>query len=419
MNLPHILLVAVVFPTMLIVLVGAHEMGHYLFARLFGMATEEFAIGMFGKPLVVLGKRRYTIPLRPGDDPGNRGEPNPLEGGATAEPTEVVETPNGRLLRETTVFTIRPWPVGGFVRIKGMIPQEDGGETRVPGGFFSKAPWKRWVVLAAGPAFSMIAGVLLLIPVLTIQGVQKPTGRPVVADLIVGDPADKGGLKPKDRIVSVDGTTTSTWFDVLSNVRDKGEKPIALVIERDGKRLEKTVVGRLDESPTDVADAKGEPTGERRVQTKLGMSAEWKQASIPFGEAVGVAVKMPYRSAMDLIGKLSHPAELKKSVGGPGTMIMATSASVDQGFGSIMTLAALLSISLGIFNLLPFPPLDGGQMWIAFVEMLRGGRRLSMRTQVRVINVGFAFVLMLICTVLVIDVQRWVFPESAADVKGR
>lgn len=419
MNLPHILLVAVVFPTMLIVLVGAHEMGHYLFARLFGMATEEFAIGMFGKPLVVLGKRRYTIPLRPGDDPGNRGEPNPLEGGATAEPTEVVETPNGRLLRETTVFTIRPWPVGGFVRIKGMIPQEDGGETRVPGGFFSKAPWKRWVVLAAGPAFSMIAGVLLLIPVLTIQGVQKPTGRPVVADLIVGDPADKGGLKPKDRIVSVDGTTTSTWFDVLSNVRDKGEKPIALVIERDGKRLEKTVVGRLDESPTDVADAKGEPTGERRVQTKLGMSAEWKQASIPFGEAVGVAVKMPYRSAMDLIGKLSHPAELKKSVGGPGTMIMATSASVDQGFGSIMTLAALLSISLGIFNLLPFPPLDGGQMWIAFVEMLRGGRRLSMRTQVRVINVGFAFVLMLICTVLAIDVQRWVFPESAADVKGR
>ena len=99
-------------------------------------------------------------------------------------------------------------------------------------------------------------------------------------------------------------------------------------------------------------------------------------------------------------------------VGGPGTMVKQTSMSIDEGFWPMIGFAGGISISLGIFNLLPFPPLDGGQMWIAFVEMLRGGRRLSMRTQMRVINLGFAMVLMLIGTVLVSDVKRWVFPEA-------
>jgi len=80
---------------------------------------------------------------------------------------------------------------------------------------------------------------------------------------------------------------------------------------------------------------------------------------------------------------------------------------VNLGFAKDVSLAALLSISVGIFNLLPIYPLDGGQMVVAFVEMLRGGKRLSMRLQELIGTVGFAMVLLLFVSVLIVDVKRW------------
>jgi regulator of sigma E protease len=418
-NLPHNLLVVAVFLTMLMVLVGAHELGHYLFARLFGMATEEFAIGMFGKPLVVLGKRKYLIPLKDGDDPSFRGEANPLEGGAMTEPTHVVDTPNGPALQETTVFTIRPWPLGGFVRIKGMIPQEDGGETRVPGGFFSKEPWKRWVVLAAGPAFSVLAGVLLLVPMLMFEGEPKLSKEPVLGVLGDKGAAKLAGFKEGDRILSVDGKPIARFYDFVVAVRDKGTNPIHIVVDRDGKKIEKTLVGKVDTEPTVVLDSELEETGETRIQTKLSAAPKTDMHKLAFGSAVARAVKIPGEAVAGLAKRIMHPAELKKTVGGPGTMVKQTSIFVDAGFWPMIGFAGTISISLGIFNLLPFPPLDGGQMWIALVEMLRGGRRLSLKTQMRVINVGFAMVMLLVATVLVIDVQRWTGYDSAPGFEKR
>src|SRR5207302_10904574 len=115
---------------------AAHEYGHYLFARIFGMGVEEFAIGM-GKKLLVWRRKTYPV-----------GNVEPSGEEAITQPPQATET---------TEFTIRAWPVGGFVRIKGMVPEEDGSEIRIPGGFYSKAPWKRLIVLFAGPLFSVLA----------------------------------------------------------------------------------------------------------------------------------------------------------------------------------------------------------------------------------------------------------------------
>ena len=406
-NLPHNVFIGLVYLAMLLVLVAAHEYGHYLFARLFGMGAEEFALGMGGKPLV-FGRRRYLVPIEAYQDPENRGGANRLEDSSSTVPAEVVETPKGLALRETTLFTLRPWPLGGFVRIKGMVPDEDGAETQIPGGFFSKSPLKRWVVLAAGPAFSALAGVLLLFLVLSVHGVPTPTGHPIMGELRPGDAAARAGFQKGDRVLSVDGAPTSTWFDIVKNVRDKGAKPMTVVAERDGKTFTKVLKGDVDKEPTPVANADNEQAEgvHDRIQTKLGVYAESTVKPFPPGKALKAAVLLPYVSTMDLIGRFAHPKELADSVGGPGTMIQATSDAVDEGAWAVVRLAGLLSISVGIFNLLPFPPLDGGQMWIAFVEMLRGGRRLSWRTQVRVINLGLAMVMLLIGAVLVIDFRR-------------
>ena len=127
-QIPFYVLVGLTYLTRLMVLVAGHEFGHYLAARMFGMGAEEFSIGMFGKrPLTIWARRAYTIPVGPGEHPESFGDqPNVLEGGGATVRPVVEQTADGRtVLHEKTLFTVRPWPLGGFVRIKGMMPQED------------------------------------------------------------------------------------------------------------------------------------------------------------------------------------------------------------------------------------------------------------------------------------------------------
>src|SRR5207237_324639 len=148
-------LTIVAFLAMICVLVGAHEYGHFLFARLFKMEIEEFAIG-FGKPKMSWMKRKGTE------------------------------------------FTFRPVPLGGFVRIKGMQPEEDGSEIHVPNGFYSKPAWQRFAVLFAGPAFSILFGVVLLFGLFTIVGPRKVVDTPVIDNISADGPAAKAGMQPGD-----------------------------------------------------------------------------------------------------------------------------------------------------------------------------------------------------------------------------
>ena len=91
------------------------------------------------------------------------------------------ESPSGKILRETTRFTVRPWPLGGFVRIKGMLPEEDGSETTIAGGFYNKPPIQRLVVLFAGPLFSVLAGILILTPLYMTTGKGVPARKDLPA----------------------------------------------------------------------------------------------------------------------------------------------------------------------------------------------------------------------------------------------
>ena len=417
-QIPFYILVVLTWLLMLVILVAAHELGHYAFARLFGMGAEEFSVGMFGKkPLLILGKRRYKIPLKPTDDPYVRGEASPLEGGGALEPAEIVDTPDERYLKETTVFTIRPWPLGGFVRIKGMMPQEDGGEINIPGGFFSKSPLKRWIVLAAGPAFSVLAGIILLIPYLMFYGKPDPSPKAVLGEMLTDSAAYKAGMGTGDRVVSIDGTPINTWYELTKQVRDSNEKPLHLVVERRGKLLTFDLKGTLGKEPTPVLKSDNTPETTRdkdgkevlvlRRQTKLGAYPSSDPKPVAFGEAVQIATLMPVNGAINLVSMFARPKELEQNIGGPGTMVNMTAKSLREGFWPVIQGAAQISISLGIFNLLPIPPLDGGQMWIAFIEMLRRGRRLSMRTQVRVLNIGFAMVMVMVVGVLTVDFRRF------------
>lgn len=356
-----IVLTAVTFLVMISLLVAAHEYGHFLFARLCGMGVEEFSIG-FGK-----GKWVYKV-----------------KGG--------------------TEFTLRPLPLGGFVRIKGMVPEEDGSEVDIPGGFYSKPPLQRLLVLFAGPLFSIVAGVLILIGLfLTVP--RHPLNEPVLGLVLEGKPAATAGLQEGDRILSVNGEPVQTWYQLVASVRDKPDQSLEFVVDRDGKRFETRVQTTLNDKETPVLGPDLEPTKERRKQAMIGAAPSVRRSTLP--EAFGEAVVLPFEMAGGMVRAFTSTTRFKEEIGGPISIVAATSEQVQRGVADVILLAGLLSISLGIFNLVPIPGfLDGGQMVVAFMELLRGGRRLSMRTQGYLTGLGFTILVVLIVSVFAVDIGR-------------
>lgn len=379
---PFLIVVALVFLTIVTVLVAAHELGHYLFARLFKMGVEEFAIGFGKKPIWIWKRKTYR--------------------------TEEGDT-------ETTDFTIRPWPLGGFVRIKGMVPEEDGSEVQVRGGFYARPPWQRLIVLFAGPVFSIIAGWLVLVPVLAIHGLDEPLNEPVLGNLVSNMPAYQAGMKPDDRVLAIDGRPVKTWREMADRIQESKGEPQSFLVQRGNDQILFSVKPRLDAKPAPVFDDEFKPTGEMARQYRIGAAFTTHLVRRSLPQALGEAAALPFEMFAGLANMVRQPSRFENEVGGPASIVAATAASAREGVWPTIKLAGFLSMSLGIFNLLPIVPLDGGQMLVAFVEMLRRGRRLSFRVQNWVAGMGFALVMVLVLSVITVDVRRFVPFGGAKD----
>lgn len=364
------------FAAMLSILVAAHEYGHFLFAKLCGMEVEEFSIG-FGSP-------SWTFMRRKG-----------------------------------TEYKFRPIPFGGFVRIKGMTPEEDGSEINVEGGFYSKSPYKRFVTLLAGPVFSILAGLAILIPLHSLYGYRVlGTTVEVVSENM---PAARAGLQKGDRILSVDGAPVSSMFDVITHVRDKAGQPVVVTYDRAGRELTATMTPELSAEPLPyVINPRMQLAPEDKRQGRIGLGPSNKQLVVirePIGTAVSSAFMWPVDMVRDLFKIVKKPSTFKDNVGGPGTIVKESFAAAKSGLDMFIELAALLSISLGIFNIMPFPPFDGGQMLMAVIEMFRR-RRLSLKVQMVMQSLGLAMLLMLFASVILVDVNRFTQnPDAPASKK--
>lgn len=310
--------------------------------------------------------------------------------------------------KQGTEFSLLMLPLGGFAAIRGMHPKPDGSETGIEGGFYSKPPWQRLVVLFAGPLFSVAFGVFLLASIYLFSGIERPNQSAVVGAVSKGGPADKAGLKTNDRILSVNGENVDKFFDVIKIVRVSPDRPMTLAVERGGRRLTLTATPELSTEPSPVIGENLLPTKEKRVQAKLGISPATEKVKVSVGEAFSEACLAPARMATGLVGLIRSPVQHKDDVGGIGTLAIVSTEAAKQGFERVLELAGLLSVSLGFMNLLPIPPLDGGQMVVAFIEMLRRGRRLSIRVQNAVSTAGFAFLIVLMFVVMAVDVGRFV-----------
>lgn len=413
----HILLTGLTFLLMLGILVAAHELGHYLFARLFGMGVEEFAVGMGGKPFIY-ARKRYTIPLLPGQDPDHRGTGMEMEGGGSDshEPVSVVDGPTGPVLQEATRFTFRVLPIGGFVRIKGMIMDAEGSERTVPGGFYSKPAWQRFIVLLMGPVFSVVTGIVLLFGAMMATGFEVPTT--VVGQVASGSAAELAKLQPGDRIVQIENRKINQFADIQLAVRDRVDVPTQVVIQRTGETRVVSVVPQLSPTPQMLFDLKGEATEEKRRIGVLGVVPQGKLVPAKPLEAGVRALTTPILIVGKMAEVFTSVKELKENLGGPVSMVRATNDAVKIGPARVVVLAGLLSISVGFLNLLPIFPLDGGQMMVATIEFFRRGRPISLNAIENLGRAGLAAILLLMVTAFALDIGR-LLPKKEPAKSGQ
>jgi regulator of sigma E protease len=418
-QIPEYAWYGVVFLTMISVLVAAHELGHYLFARLFGMGVEEFSIGFGKKPLFTYMTRQYKVPIFAGqmESSGSAAHGadvaslSALEGAKSGRKIERIQTAEGDFLHETTEFTVRPWPLGGFVRIKGMVPEEDGTEVKVAGGFYSKPPWQRFIVLFAGPLFSVIAGILVIIPVLMFDGKEVPSNKPTLGAVIKSSAADKGGLQEGDQILAINGAPVHSFYDMVVIVRKSDGKPLAFKLNRPLKSggiqpMTLKVLPKLDDHETPLLGPDLTITKQLARTYKIGTVPSTEVVHLTPSAAISEAGSLPLIAIDNVIQIFAKPKNFGDNVAGPVTMVQATARAVQLGIWKVLDLAGLLSISVGIFNLLPAHPLDGGQMMMAVTEMLMGGRRLSIRAQLIAGGIGMTFVFALVLGALFVDFTR-------------
>ena len=340
-------IIAAVFVFGLLVLV--HEFGHFITAKMTGMRVDEFAIG-FGPKLIST----------------RRGE---------------------------TVYSIRIVPLGGFNDIAGMDPLNNEAGSR---GYCEKPVLSRMIVILAGSAMNFVLPVILFFGIFFFSGVDTPSTEPVIGKIIEGKAAETAGLKAGDKILSVDGTPVDSWIAFTETLKDiKENQTLNIAYERAGQ------VAEVDLEPTYDQESKRVLVG---VQSKI----EHKEVGLL--EAVKLAFQRTFEIIAMMLGALveifSSPSQA--DLAGPIGIAQMAGKVAQTGFVALLNFAALLSLNLGIINLLPVPALDGGHFVTLALEAVRG-KPLSPKAVMYAQRFGVALLLILMLFATKNDIVRVFF----------
>ena len=406
-------------------LVFFHELGHFIFAKRAGILVREFAIG-FGPKIFHMhkGETLYTIRLLPlggyvrmaGEDfdtvelqPGHR------VGLITNEENEVVKMylaeqpsdPNIFYLQVESADLSHELYIEGFdeeeqmhrlsVR-KDAIIVEQGEELLIAPferQFESKSLGHRTMTIFAGPLFNFILAFVLFIVIALIAG--APTNEPLIAEVIENSAAEEAGMQKGDYIVSVEGEPTKKWTDFFEIVRESPGVPLAVVVDRAGETVDLTI------TPKKMEEA-GQSFGQVGARAELVVEKGVIQ-SITYGAEQTVYW---FKKIFEILGQLVTGQFTIDALTGPVGIYKATEEVAKYGVINLMNFAAILSINLGIMNLLPLPALDGGRLFFFGIEAVRG-RPVSKEKEGMVHFVGIMLLFVLMIVVTWNDIQRFFF----------
>ncbi len=371
------MLTVLIFIILLGLLVFVHELGHFVTAVRNGIRVDEFGFGfpprMFGVIKDDTGKYRLVW--------GNK------------------EMPSGK-----TVYSLNWIPLGGFVKIAG----EDGHDTSDPNSFASKSAWVRIKVLGAGVvmnflfAWFLISIVLMLgmpQPIEPSERGQYPNAEIQVLSVGKGTPAEAMGLSMGDAIVSINGEKIQSLERVSQIIGENKGKSISIDVDRFGQAFSLSGTPRTEYPASEGA---------------LGISfSETAVVSYPWYEAIYRGAIATYNITMaileafgKMIASLFGAEKAALDVTGPVGIVYLTKQMSDLGLPYLLQFAALLSINLGIINILPIPALDGGRILFILIEKLKGSP-VSRRVEGMIHQVGFMLLLLLMLFVTVRDFAQF------------
>ncbi len=338
----------------LIVLVLAHEMGHYVTARLAGVKVEEF--GLFFPPRI------------------------------------------WSFTRGGTRYSINAIPIGGFVKLAG---EEDPD---VPGSLASKKPPVRIMVLAAGSIMNAILPLVLftlafMIPHNVVEG--TVTIEEVAAD----SPAAEAGIEVGDTIVAVNGKTVQNNVDVSREIQLKLGQELEIIVEHaDATRETLNMVPRWQ--PPEGEGAVGVLTLMSDISTVPESYQFWDAIPMGFSECIDTYIL--YKNGIISLVAGSAPA----TIAGPVGIAEITGEAARAGFSYLLQFAAFFSINLAIINIFPLPALDGGRIAFVLIEWIRGGKRISPKVEGLVHTIGFFLLIAAMLAITYQDIARIIAGES-------
>lgn len=354
------------FLAVLTVIVFVHEMGHYLVARWNGIAIQKFSVG-FGPELLGFNDRHGTR------------------------------------------WSLSAIPLGGYVRFVGDMdaastPDLEAIENADPELarrlFVNKNVWQRISVVIAGPVANVLLTFLILYALLLGYG--RYSIPPVIGEVIAGSVAQSAGLESGDTILSVDGYQVRGFEDFQRFIATSPARSVSVTLERSGAPQTITLV-------PEAVETKDRFGNNQRIG-RIGVSRDVEQTDVVLYrpgpvEAVGMTfeeIRFIVQRTGAFLGDFFVGRGDVEQLGGPVKVAKVSGEMATLGIIALINLTALLSLNIGIFNLLPVPMLDGGHLMYYLIEAVRG-RPLSMKVQEIGFRFGFALVLALMVFTLFND----------------
>jgi regulator of sigma E protease len=357
-NIGSGLFTAAAFLFVLSIVVVIHELGHFQVARWCGVKVDEFAMG-FGREIFGWN-----------DSKGTRWRINWIPLGGYVK---FMDDSNGASMPDAAA-------------IEAMTPEQRATS------FHAKPLWQRAAVIAAGPIANFILAIGLLAAIFTTHGV--PTIPAMIDEVIEGGAAARAGLKAGDKVIAIDGKPIESFSDLQRVVSTSPDVKLQLTYLRNG---EKNTV-QLTPERKEVPDGFGGTMRQGMLGIKRNSAAtEWTYKQYGIFQALGLGVTESVffiERNLSYIKDIIVGREKADQLGGPVRIADASSKVCGAGIVPCLHLAAMISLSVGLFNLFPIPPLDGGHLLYYAAEAIRR-RPLSEATQGVGFRIGLAFILML------------------------
>lgn len=344
------------------VLIFFHEFGHYITAKKVGVRVEEFALGFGPK---ILSRQK--------------GE---------------------------TVYSIRSVPLGGFCNMTGeFLPDEEMSEeeketylaAKEKGKcFHQKSIWQRFLVIFMGPFMNFLLAALIFILIFAIYGLPVDSSKStVIGQVNPEQPAAGAGLKAGDKVIAIDNENVDNWNEMASIIHKSKNKSIVIKFERDNKIQKISVTPKYDENAGYPIVGIYPKLIRKKVglfkSIRLGLIQTW---DIFYYTIAGFIQMISQRSTADL--------------GGPVMIASIIGQAAKIGLSNLLNWMAIISINLGIINLLPFPALDGGRIVFIVVEFFRG-KPVAPEKEGFVHFIGFVLLMILMVFILYKDIMRSLF----------